>query len=125
MENHKRILGILYIISGVFQILGMIFITAMISAFLPFILEQAEGEGAGWVLAWIVPFMRVISIVVIVFFAIPAVVGGWGLLNKKAWAMMVVLILGCFKLFSFPIGTALGIYTIWVYLENNKKPQQA
>ena len=30
------------------------------------------------------------------------------------------VVLGCFKLFSFPLGTALGVYTIWVYSEDHK-----
>ena len=125
MENHKRILGILYVISGILQILAMIFVSTLIATLFPMIFDQADAEGVEWIVTWIIPFVRVISITVIVLFAIPAIIGGWGLLNNKDWALTIVLILGCFKLFSFPLGTALGVYTIWVYLENNKKPQQA
>jgi hypothetical protein len=46
------------------------------------------------------------------------------LLNEKSWAMTLLLVLGCFKLFSFPIGTAIGIYTIWVYSESHKQSTQ-
>ena len=125
MENHKRILGILYIISGILQILMLIFVSTLIATLFPLIFDQADAEGVEWIVTWIIPFVRVISITVIVLFSIPAIIGGWGLLNQKDWAMPVVLVLGCFKLFSFPLGTALGIYTIWVYLENNKRPPSA
>jgi hypothetical protein len=46
-------------------------------------------------------------------------------LNNKSWSLTLLLILGCFKLFSFPIGTAIGIYTIYVYSENHKISTQS
>jgi len=123
MEVHKRILAILYIISGSLQILGLLFVSAFISMIIPFITEEA-GPEAQWVLVWIVPFIRIIAAVVILFFSIPSIIGGIGLLNNKTWSLTLLLILGCFKLFSFPIGTAIGIYTIYVYSENYKLSSQ-
>jgi hypothetical protein len=119
MEIHKRILSILYIVSGAFQILMMILISSLMSFLLPFIIEKAQVD-VQWILVWIIPFIRVITISIVLLFSIPAIIGGIGLLNQKKWAMTLVLVLGCFKLFSFPIGTALGIYTIWVYAEDHR-----
>jgi hypothetical protein len=121
MENHKRILGILYIVSGVLQALAMLLISIFISAFIPFALDQADAD-THWIVEWIVPFVSILSVIIIVLFAIPSIVGGISLLNGKNWALTLLLVLGCFKLFSFPFGTALGIYTIWVYSEDKKKP---
>lgn len=121
MEVHKRILAILYIISGAFQILGMIILSSIISIIIPFIMEEAGPEGQ-WVFMWIVPFIRVMAIGIIILFSIPSIIAGYGLLNNKKWALTLALVLGCFKLFSFPIGTAIGIYTIWVYAEDHKHP---
>lgn len=123
MENHKRILGFIYIISGSLQILGMILLATLFEAIFPFLSEQADPE-AQWVFAWLIPFIRTIALGVVLVLAIPAIIGGVGLLNQKKWALTLVLVLGCLKLFSFPIGTAIGIYTIWVYAGDNKtKPQ--
>jgi hypothetical protein len=119
MEVHKRILAILYIISGSLQILGMLFVTAFLSTLIPFIMEEA-GPDAEWVFVWLVPFIRIIAAVIILFFAIPSIIGGIGLMNNKPWALTLLLVLGCFKLFSFPIGTAIGIYTIYVYSQDQK-----
>lgn len=124
MEVHKRILAILYIISGSLQILGMLFVSAFISMIIPFIMDEA-GQEAQWVFVWIVPFIRIIAIIIILFFSIPSIIGGVGLLNNKGWSLTLLLVLGCFKLFSFPIGTAIGIYTIWVYSENHKLSSQS
>lgn len=124
METHKRILAILYIISGALQIIGLLFVSLFMSFIIPFIMEEA-GPDAEWVFVWLVPFIRIIAVVVILFFSIPSIIGGVGLLNSKSWALTLLLVLGCFKLFSFPIGTAIGIYTIYVYSESNKISSQA
>lgn len=120
MDIHKRILAIVYIISGAVQILAMIVLSSIITLIIPFIMDEAGPEGQ-WVFIWIIPFIRIIAAFIILFFAIPSIVGGVALLNEKKWALTVLLILGCFKLFSFPIGTAIGIYTIWVYAEQHKQ----
>lgn len=120
MNVHNRILSILYLISGTVQIITILLINTLMSVLLPFIMEEAGPEGE-WIFIWIIPFIRVIGVVVIVFFSLPSIVGGIGLLNEKKWGLTLLLIMGCFKLFAFPIGTLLGIYTIWVYSQNHKQ----
>jgi hypothetical protein len=119
MESHKKILAILYIVHGIIQALGMLLLSVFIASLFPFILDQAEVE-AHWILEWIGPFLGILSTSIIILFSIPSIIGGISLLNGKSWALTLLLVLGCFKLFSFPFGTALGIYTIWVYAEDKK-----
>lgn len=40
----------------------------------------------------------------------------WGLHERKAWARPLGLVMGVLALIRFPLGTALGIYTLWVLL---------
>jgi uncharacterized membrane protein (DUF2068 family) len=47
------------------------------------------------------------------------VAAGWGLWQREPWARIVALILGVLSLLHFPLGTALGIYTLWVLLPND------
>ena len=54
----------------------------------------------------------------LIVMAIPGLIGGMGLLKRKEWARILVLILGCFNLLAFPLGTALGIYTIWTLMQD-------
>jgi serine/threonine protein kinase len=44
-------------------------------------------------------------------------VGGVGLLKRRRWARILVLIGAVPELFVFPVGTATGIYTIWVLMQ--------
>jgi len=48
------------------------------------------------------------------FFGILHLVLAWGLFERQPWARMLGLVLGILALIRFPLGTALGIYTLWV-----------
>ncbi|MFN6089477.1 MAG: hypothetical protein ACK47E_12090 [Cyclobacteriaceae bacterium] len=119
METHKRILAILHIVSGVFLSIVMLFLSVFVSAVLPIFVEETNSEFPR-ILEIIQPIISIISTGIIILFAIPAIVGGIALLNNKSWALTLLLVLGCFQLFSFPFGTALGVYSIWVYAEDKK-----
>ncbi len=121
MDSHKRILGIIYIVSGILLLFGMMLVSMFFSLVIPWISENA-GEGQ-WVFTWLVPFIRSIAIFVCVVIALPSLIAGWGLLNNRTWALTLALIIGCLRLFSFPIGTAIGVYTIWVYVEDGRRRQ--
>ena len=123
MESHKRILGIIYIVTGILLLFGMMMLSFFFSLIIPWLSESA-GDGQ-WVFTWLVPFIRGIAMFICLFIALPSLIAGWGLLNGKGWAMALALIVGCLRLFSFPIGTAIGIYTIWVYVEDNRLKQAA
>ncbi len=58
--------------------------------------------------------IAVFAAFVVLVFSIPSLAGGIGLLKHKPWARILTLIIGCLKLLDIPIGTALGVYTIWV-----------
>jgi hypothetical protein len=119
IEPHKRIAGTLYIVFSCFQILGMLVLSFFVTKFLRLILSEAELDEQGVVL-WLIPMLQAIAWGVIMLFSIPSIIAGVGLINNRRWALTLALILGCFKLFSFPFGTALGIYTIWIYAEDHK-----
>lgn len=124
MESHKRILGILYIVSGALQMIVVFALSMFISTILAFVAHDVE-PGKSAILELVASMFQFLPAVIIIFFSIPAIIAGIGLLYKQSWALVMALILGCFKLFSFPIGTALGIYTIWIYVENNKQSKEA
>lgn len=123
MDSHKRILGIIYIVTGILLLFGMMVVSMFFSLFINWIADAAGDDQ--WVFTWLVPFIRAIALFVCIVIALPSLIAGWGLLNNRSWAMTLALIVGCLRLFSFPIGTAIGIYTIWVYVEDNRLRQNA
>ena len=50
--------------------------------------------------------------------AVPGLIAGIGLLNLRPWARLLGLILSFINLLHIPLGTILGIYGIWVLLND-------
>jgi hypothetical protein len=67
------------------------------------------------VTAWLRPLLSFIGWLILAK-AAAGFVAGWGLLQRQEWARTVALVVGFVALLNVPIGTALGIYTLWVLL---------
>jgi zinc transporter ZupT len=106
MRQHIDILGWLFVVMGA---LG--FVTAVIV----FAAVGAGGllTGDAKVAALLTGIGFFIAVLVAIF-SVPNIVVGWGLLKRKGWSRIAALILGCLGLLSFPLGTVLGIYALWV-----------
>ncbi len=50
--------------------------------------------------------------------SLPEIIGGFGLLKRRPWARIVILIVACLDLIWIPIGTAIGVYELWVLLND-------
>lgn len=55
-------------------------------------------------------------IVLALALSLPGLIAGIGLRRFRRWARIVAIPYGVVHLVVFPIGTALGIYTLWVLL---------
>lgn len=110
MEKHVRILGILYIIFGILGMLGGIIL---------YVILTTSGALSGDMEAMMV--LEIIGIALggfLLVISVPGVIGGIGLLKHQQWAKILVLIIGILNLLNFPFGTVLGVYTIWVLMNN-------
>lgn len=47
----------------------------------------------------------------------------WGLYQRAHWARVLGIVLGLLVLIKIPFGTALGIYTLWVFLPEGSKKE--
>jgi zinc-ribbon domain len=114
VAEHYRILSILHIVYS--SLIGIGGIVAIVVGKVIF----------GWFFQFIPhngppppPFVGAIVQIVGWFILARGVIGviaGVGLLQRSPWARTWTLVVGFLSLLSVPIGTALGIYTIWVLL---------
>jgi hypothetical protein len=65
--------------------------------------------------AWILPVMHIAWLSLLIPSAL-AVVAGWGLLEHAQWGRIVAIIAAILSLIRFPLGTALGIWTLVMLL---------
>jgi hypothetical protein len=119
LDNHKKVLGILYVVSGTLTILGALLINVLLSLVFSFAFDNANPEEQK-VIDFVTAIVAYLPAIIMIFFAGPSLLAGIGLLAKQQWALILSLIVGCLKLFSFPIGTAIGVYAIWIFSEDQK-----
>lgn len=107
MRNHVKVLGWLYIVLGAFNLL----IGLAAFGFLSGIGLLSGDVQAFGVMTLIGGFTGVVMLVV----ALPNLVCGLGLLRDwSGWVLVLAVILGLFNLATFPVGTAIALYTFWV-----------
>jgi hypothetical protein len=105
MEKHINVVASIQI---AFSILGLII------GVVGFIVLRVIGGISGDHDALFV--LNLIAYIALIFFivlSIPGLIAGFGLLKRKEWARILTLILSVIDLFNFPIGTAVGVYSIW------------
>jgi len=118
MDTHKRILGTIYLIYGsfIFVLLFLLYFVLfgiIIGGEYSYNISDREADLAFTIVRWLFGF-------VLLIFVIPSIIGGIGLLNNKKWAMTLLVIVGFISLFCFPIGTVLGVYTLWVFFKEQE-----
>jgi hypothetical protein len=107
MKDHIKVIGILWVV------LGALYLCLAFFAFLVFFgvaqIPNVEDISPG--------ILRLIGIVASSFLAciaLPQIIGGLGLIQRKEWARILMLVISFLSLFHVPFGTALGIYTMIV-----------
>ncbi|MBN1560542.1 hypothetical protein JW998_09840 [candidate division KSB1 bacterium] len=108
MESHIKIVGIINVAFGV---LGLM------AAAIVFVAVAGGGILSGDPEAiTITSIVAVVISGIITIFAIPELITGWGLLKMKSWGRLLGIIIAILDLLKFPIGTAFGIYALWVLM---------
>lgn len=112
MNLTRRIdlVGYLHIAYGsVLLVLGLfILIAATVGTFLfPLIATWAVAAGA-----------NVTAALILWAIALPSIVAGIGVIRRFSWARVLIIVLSVVDLFSVPLGTALGAFSLWTLLKN-------
>lgn len=119
-RTHQKILGALLVAYGALNFTGGIALLASINVVNIFVDEMD-------VVRLVTMFSSVIGGILLVT-AIPAIVAGIGFIQEKDWSKILGLIVGIIYLFFFPIGTLIGLYSIWLNAQTvvkEKEPRYA
>ena len=111
IESHVRTIGILHIVHSAFLVLIGLFLLALMAG----IGAVTEDETAFFVLGGIGTLLSVILLIL----ALPGLIGAVGLLQRQPWGRILTLVVSFLKLIDFPLGTALGVYSIVILLRED------
>jgi len=119
VRRHITVLSVLWMINGVIRLLEAFAFSFVGPVIFPRIFGGHAWGGWDFPLRWAMwPFSMGIAWIAVLFgaFGLVHLVLAWGLSERKTWARPLGLVIGFLALFRFPLGTARGIYTLWVLL---------
>ena len=113
MEKHITLVGILNIVYESLGIIGSFVLFAIAIGFRYFFefISRFDHHGMDEVppeLMDIIPFILTVI----------GIIGAVGVIKRKEWGRITLLVISFFNLIHIPLGTILGVYNIWVLLND-------
>jgi hypothetical protein len=111
LQQHITILGWLYLVGYAFFLLIGAFVFTLLTS-----IGAVSGDEQA---------MMILSLVgtsvgaLLVALAIPGMAAGFGLLAHKTWGRYLAIVVAILGLINFPIGTLVGVYTLWVLMQED------
>jgi hypothetical protein len=121
VREHVKLVGILWMAYSALHLVAGVAILVT-AKFVVLRMGEIPNGPPPELLMWVRPILTIIGW----FILAKAAVGffaGWGLLQHEEWARVFALVVGFIALLNVPIGTALGIYTLWVLLPSQSDEQ--
>jgi hypothetical protein len=112
MTTHVKVLAVLCLVAGGLGLLGVL---AVMFSFgiAGFAIGASDNEDAGLALG-ILGLTGIALVTILIVTAVASLICGYGLLKRRRWARIFGIVLAAIELINFPIGTALGVYALWV-----------
>jgi len=111
MQKHLTAVAVLFIVTGVFSLLGagIVFLTVVGGGL-------ASGDTHAMSLGLAIG-TAVSSLLIAI--SVPSLVAGVGLLRQAPWSRIAALIAAGLNLLNMPAGTIVGLYALWVLVQDD------
>jgi len=120
-SSHVDLVGTLFIIWGVLTtLIGLSTLSLGIGA-VAIITSASHGGGGGQVAAGLTAAAFTTLAIIAMVWGVAHVGVGVPLRRHRPWSRLVALMLGSVDLVLMPYGTALGVYSLWVLLNEDTK----
>ncbi|MFH1143175.1 MAG: hypothetical protein V1774_01360 [Candidatus Eisenbacteria bacterium] len=110
MKNHVTLVGVMHLAFGALGILTSLVVAGVLLG-----AGILSGEEESFAILSLLAYLTTGFVFVL---SLPAVIGGIGLLKRRPWARVMILIVAVLDLINIPLGTAMGIYSLWVLLHS-------
>jgi amino acid transporter len=111
-QEHNKLVAVLHLVNGGLGLFGLLVVGLFV--FLGFgaaIIGARRAEDAA--AFGVIGVVALVVLIVCAVFVIPSLIAGYGMLKRKPWARTAGIIAALLDLMSFPLGTALGVYSLW------------
>src|SRR6185436_19155444 len=121
MSSHVDFVGVLFIVWGLLTTLVGVSTLALGIGAVAMIASASRGGGAGGFAAGVTAAVFTALAIIAILWGSAHVLVGVPLRRHRPWARLMALMLGSVDLVLLPYGTALGVYAIWVLLQEDGK----
>jgi hypothetical protein len=121
VREHVKLVGILWMAYSALHVVSGV-VVLLVAKLVIVRLGAIPNGPPPEVMAWLPALVSTIGWLILAKAAV-GVITGWGLLQREEWARVLALVMGFVALLSVPIGTALGIYTLWVLLPSQSEEE--
>jgi hypothetical protein len=121
MAAHVDFLGVLFVVWGLLTTLVGVSTLALGVGAVALIASASRGGGAGTFAASVTAALFTTLAVIAIVWGAGHVVVGVPLRRRRPWARIAALVLGSIDLVLLPYGTALGVYALYVLLNEKGK----
>ena len=118
MRDHVRILAYLHIVFGALGMTAAVIVLFVFGGIAGIVGAANPGNAEAWHVA--MPILGMVGLVIslcVLLLSLPGIIAGFGLLRFRPWARILTIVLSALHLPGVPIGTAIGIYGLWVLLQ--------
>lgn len=116
MKKHVTVVGAIQIGFSILWLIGAVVL------FFVFNIAKDVIPAEGDVPDFVFKILDILGVLLPVFLATVAcfgLVGGIALLSYKGWGRILTIIVAALGCFNIPIGTLIGVYSIWVLMQDD------
>jgi hypothetical protein len=110
MKQHVSFVGALHVGFGILGLLGALAIYLSFHFVFQFVEHEPIAQN-------VLSFVGNTLSLIILFFSSLGIIGGIGLFSYRSWARILVMIVSAINCLNVPVGTAKGVYSIWVLMQ--------
>jgi len=111
MKKHVSLVAALQIGFSTMGILGAIIIFFAFSFAGSFVGDVDEATV-------VLKFIGSLLPAIVILFSLIGLIGGIGLLSYQKWARVLVMVVAAIGCLAFPLGTIVGIYSLWALMQD-------
>jgi hypothetical protein len=111
MKKHVTIVAALRIGLGILGLVGALVVWFVME----FALSQIGGDE---IAVTVVSFIKIFVSVIIGFMSVLGIIAGIGLMAYQGWARILAIIVSAINCLNVPIGTLVGVYSIWTLVQD-------
>ena len=121
MSSHVDLVGALFVVWGLLTAMVGLSTFALGIAAASLITSAGRGGGGGRFAAGVTAAAFITLAIIAMTWGAAHVSVGLSVRRRKAWARLLALMFGSVDLLLLPYGTALGVYALWVLLNEEGK----